>query len=217
MEYYQFLSSGKTLTNFTNAIILYAVASVFEAVAEKYMVEYIFLNVGALSSTNTSGSGLSKLSALSPRPSSSFGQLTFTGLLISGFWCSESRSSSTHQPSWQSSSLFLPTSHCYCSPSAVAQVKSTSTPNQDSPSSPFRYFRSSSSSFKNSRISCSSSWISLTSPAATLSSTTSAPLWSDTSSRRSTKSSSTISVGGRKSSRWPPWRVSSSRSPTSQC
>lgn len=39
MEYFQFISSGKTLTNFANSIALYAAAAVCEAVAEKYMVE----------------------------------------------------------------------------------------------------------------------------------------------------------------------------------
>jgi hypothetical protein len=31
--------SGKILLNFTNSIAIYAVAAVFEAIAEKYMVE----------------------------------------------------------------------------------------------------------------------------------------------------------------------------------
>lgn len=39
MEYYQFMVAGRMLLNFTNSIVIYAIASVFEAVAEKYMVE----------------------------------------------------------------------------------------------------------------------------------------------------------------------------------
>lgn len=38
MEYYQFVQSGKILAFFTDAIALYCLSSVFEAVAEKYMV-----------------------------------------------------------------------------------------------------------------------------------------------------------------------------------
>lgn len=39
MQHYQYVTSGKSLNNFTNAIILYSLASVCEAMAEKYMVE----------------------------------------------------------------------------------------------------------------------------------------------------------------------------------
>jgi hypothetical protein len=39
IEYYHFVVSGKILLNFTHSIAIYAVAAVFEAVAEKYMVE----------------------------------------------------------------------------------------------------------------------------------------------------------------------------------
>lgn len=39
MEYYQYIVSAKMLLNFTNSIAIYAISAVFEAVAEKYMVE----------------------------------------------------------------------------------------------------------------------------------------------------------------------------------
>ena len=53
MEYYQFISSGKYLIYFSETIAVYALASVCEAVAEKYMVEYICPHSDASSSMNT--------------------------------------------------------------------------------------------------------------------------------------------------------------------